>query len=183
MNKKPLQPRYPFTLDGLKQKYGKDLPTEMYHQLMPNLSFINTIGAMAGIKDIVKMVSPLTSPFKFKIELNPGALCTGITIIAERVGWFNNQYTFSVGEMSYNTYSGIDRGGLMKFLEANYVTTFNECKYRLSCYDVNYEFADDHRSWASGNANRKRIIELYALCTPQEQKALKACKNAEHFKF
>lgn len=182
-------PKYTFDLKGLKEKCGADLQKEVRQNLNYSIGQIEAIARMAGMKTLIKSIEPTDNPLIFNIHLidiKPGY--PGPIIEAERVGWFNNQYTFSmygIGHgirLTYNSYTNIDLG-LLRHLKEKYVTNFTECKYKLEHYDADYHFSDDHRSWSAGEASRKRIIELYEKCNDEEKKILKSLKKAEHFNF
>ena len=175
-------PKYPHNLDGLKQKYAEELQKEVRQNLNYSIGQFEAIARMADIETLIESIKPTEDPLVHKIQLVSTAFTTGLSITAKRVGWFNNQYTFSAGELSYNAFSNIDNG-LLQFIKSIYVVPFTECKYRLENYDDTYHFSDDHRSWSAGEASRKRIIELYEKCNDEERAILKSLKKAEHFNF
>lgn len=167
---KTFKHKYPFTLDGLKQKYGQTLQKQMLDDMNYSLSFFKHLEAITG-KSIIKSITPTEDPFEFILELESRPITTGLTITVKRYGWFINQYRFSAGALYFDTYSSVDNG-LKKLITNTYASEFEQCQDMIRRFDTTYYMSDSFSVVQQGDAAWNKIKELYTKCDKIEKAQL-----------
>ena len=127
-----LTKKYPYTVEGLRMKYGEDLKNVVLKDMKYCLGWAGTISKIIGKEDIIEEVEYTENPLEFRITLD-----NGLEILGNRFGWFLNDYSFTFekdGEIFKYRANLNSNQHFMKKLQDLYCTSEQLCLYYVNLY-------------------------------------------------